>query len=105
MTDWKQLDQLKSFLQPFDVYTTLSSGQYYITTDLYVSIVSELKSHLEKNLKNKVTSAAAHVLLSEMSIRFAKFLDPARFDHDAFYLAACFFHPFLHNLLTKEQVS
>ncbi|XP_055356666.1 uncharacterized protein LOC129601792 isoform X2 [Paramacrobiotus metropolitanus] len=104
--EWSAIDALRKFLEPFDTYTTISSGQDYTTNDMYVAILLELDKHCRTALQSRrsMVSAAAHVVLAAVDQRFARFLDPQNVKHNPFYLAGCFLHPFLWRLMTNEQV-
>ncbi|XP_055343649.1 E3 SUMO-protein ligase ZBED1-like [Paramacrobiotus metropolitanus] len=104
--EWSTIDALRKFLEPFDTYTSISSGQDYTTNDMYVAILLELDKHCRASFQSRKTmvSVAAHVVVAALDQRFARFLDPNNTKHNPFYLAGCFLNPFLWRLLTNEQV-
>lgn len=46
--DWKLLEGIKALLEPFAKYTTLVSGENYVTISSVIPILIELSSHLNE---------------------------------------------------------
>ena len=101
--EWRKLKVLIDFLKHFYDQTILHSGQLYVTSDLLFPTVISLSAHLRESAKNAYLKKVSDLLSAEMDRRFKKFLDPKHPLHNPFYVGACYFHPCLRLLMTKEQ--
>ena len=125
-SDWKHLENIYTLLKPFAQYTSLVSGEDYVTLSSIIPVVTELSLHLEevcgqlltlksihalvKNTlfqmkKNTDMSEAATVLLSNLKQRFRKYTDPGGPYHCPVYLAATCLDPRYKLLLNPTQLN
>ena len=47
-SNWKQLENIYKLLKPFTIYTSLISGEEYVTLSSVIPVVMELSLHLEE---------------------------------------------------------
>ena len=103
--EWEQLSAIRDLLEPFDAYTTLTSGQQYTTSDQFILCLDNLEAHLKACLTVKHQKIAAKVLLEELQRRFGRFRYAMDDNHIPFYVAGCYLHLFNRRLLEPREVA
>ena len=99
----KTLENIQTLLQLLAQYTSLISGEEYMTLSAVVPAVLELNLHLEQMKKVAGMVEPATTLLTELKRRFRKFTDPTSLDHDPLFLAATALDPRYRVLLNPSQ--
>ena len=99
----KILENIQTLLQLLAQYTSLISGEEYMTLSAVVPAILELNLHLEQMKKVAGMVEPATTLLTELKCRFRKFTDPTSLDHDPLFLAATALDPRYRVLFNPSQ--
>ena len=101
-SEWKKLESIVVFLEPFAQYTTLCCGEEYTTLSTVVPIIMD---HLTEMEVKPGMRTVARVLLKEMHRRFDRYISPPLDALDALYVVATLLDPEYSLILTSEQVA
>jgi len=104
ISDWKVLENIQELMNPFTLYTSLSSGEDYTTISSVIPIIMELNLHLGEMKKVPEMMEVSNVLQSELKRRFRRCTDPGDPNHDPLFLMATMLDPRYKVLLNPIQL-
>ena len=103
-SEWKKINNIVDFLQPFAEYTTLCCGEDYTSLSAVVPIIMELNCHLQEMQKQPGMGTVARVLQSEMHKRFNRYIDPSVDLFDGLHIVSTLLDPQYSLILSNEQL-
>ena len=103
-SEWKKINNIVDFLQPFAKYTTLCCREDHISLSAVVPIIMELNCHHQEIQKQPGMGTVARVLHSEMHKRFDRYIDPSIDLFDGLHIVSTLLDPQYFLIFSNEQL-
>lgn len=104
VSEWKQLELIRSLLEPFATFTTLVQGEETTTASCVIPTIMDLTLHLEEFKSQPQTATVADILLKELKHRFRQYTDPSDLNYNPLFVIATALDPRYRLILTAAEV-